>query len=155
MQFLQGYFLLHAEVPSAVSHNLPLSVYPCTIDQAELERLAEDILIQKQLVIDLDRRRNDNRVALRSISAASAPHKTHFFAGGLFIKLPTPAVKSFLTTDQANIDAEIERLRTSMKKQSRELELLEKGAVKANRGFDLKGMRQEDLAAIAKRPSTQ
>ncbi|KAI8593094.1 hypothetical protein BDZ88DRAFT_405471 [Geranomyces variabilis] len=124
-------------------------------DQAELERLAEDILIQKQLIIDLDRRRNDNRVALRSISATSAPKKTHFFAGGLFIKLPTPTVKSFLSTDQVNIDAEIDRLRTSMKAQSRELELLEKGAVKANKGFDLKGMRREDLEGIAKHPTVQ
>ncbi|KAJ3133752.1 hypothetical protein HDU90_005590 [Geranomyces variabilis] len=79
----------------------------------------------------------------------------HFFAGGLFIKLPTPAVKSLLSTDQANIGAEIDHLCTSLKAQLQELELLEKGAVKANKMFDLKGMRQEDLEGIAEQPSVQ
>ncbi|KAI8909276.1 hypothetical protein DFJ77DRAFT_471980 [Powellomyces hirtus] len=126
-------------------------------NQAELERLAEDIMIEKQLIIDLDRRRNDNRVALRSLSTTTAPKKSHFFAGGLFIRLPTPTVQKLLTKDQTNIDGEINRLRDSMKEHARELEALESGAgnVKRNRGFALKGMRKEDLSSIARHPTVE
>ncbi|KAJ3005417.1 p53 and DNA damage-regulated protein 1 [Thoreauomyces humboldtii] len=120
-------------------------------NQAELERIAEDILIEKQLIIDLDRRRNDNRMALRSLSK-DPPKKTYFFAGGLFMKFPTPAVQELLKSDQSNIDGEIQRLRDSVREHARELEKKETGGVTRNKGFDLKGMGRHELGEIAKHP---
>ncbi|KAI8820175.1 uncharacterized protein EV422DRAFT_620570 [Fimicolochytrium jonesii] len=125
--------------------------------QAEVERLAEDILIKKQLVVDLDRRRNDNRMALRSIQKTSSSQpdkKTYFFAGGLFMKLPASSVSTLLTEDQTNIDGEIGRLRESMKEKASQLDVLERGGEGEEgrmKGFGLKGMGKDELRNIARR----
>ncbi|KAL7327203.1 hypothetical protein PS15p_209431 [Mucor circinelloides] len=59
---------------------------------AAKEHLAEEILINKQAVIDFDRKRNSNREALSKLRKTT-DKKTWTFFGDMFIKLPTDKTK--------------------------------------------------------------
>ncbi|KAI9105471.1 hypothetical protein DFS34DRAFT_644282 [Phlyctochytrium arcticum] len=124
-------------------------------DQAELERLAEDVLTERQLIVDLDRRRNENRMALRALTHGNmkSEKKADFFAGGLFMKLPKDDAAALLQKDQKAIDAEIERLRDSIKSRTRELELKEKGNLDRMKGYQLKGIKKNEMNTIARHPT--
>ncbi|TPX62462.1 hypothetical protein SpCBS45565_g07027 [Spizellomyces sp. 'palustris'] len=125
-------------------------------NQAELERIAEEILTEKQLIIDLDRRRNENRMALASFRQGKMKDdkRVYFFAGGLFMKLPKESAKQNLEKDQQNIDAEISRLRDSLKDRTRDLELKEKGKIERTKGFELKGIGKDELRSMVRHPVT-
>lgn len=65
----------------------------------EVEELAEDILTDKQQIVDLDMKRNTNREALRAIkNTKTAPTtsntKTWLNMGGMFIKVDTVSIGS-------------------------------------------------------------
>ncbi|KAF1805818.1 hypothetical protein V8B55DRAFT_1433989 [Mucor lusitanicus] len=62
---------------------------------AAKEHLAEEILINKQAVIDFDRKRNSNREALSSLKKTK-DKKTWTFFGDMFIKLPTENTKALI-----------------------------------------------------------
>ncbi len=66
---------------------------------AEMEAAAEAVLSDKQEIIDLDRKRNLNREAIRGITSASTPgasSKTWLAMGNCFFQLPTDKAKSML-----------------------------------------------------------
>ena len=68
---------------------------------AEMEAAAEAILFDKQEIVDLDKKRNLNREAMRGISASdeaatSATSKTWLAMGNCFFQLPTEKAKGLL-----------------------------------------------------------
>ncbi|KAI8640961.1 hypothetical protein BD408DRAFT_223466 [Parasitella parasitica] len=62
---------------------------------AAKEHLAEEILVNKQAVVDYDRKRNSNREALSSLKKTHDT-KTWTFFGDMFIKLPTEKTKALI-----------------------------------------------------------
>ncbi|KAI8366219.1 hypothetical protein BD560DRAFT_153679 [Blakeslea trispora] len=109
---------------------------------AQKEHLAEEILIQKQSVIDHDRKRNSNREALNQLKKAQ-DNKTWAFFGDLFIKLPTENVKTMIEKDQKALDEKIDRAREGMKQNAMAIQRIEgKNQI---HGFNLKGMTATDL----------
>ncbi|KAI8840079.1 hypothetical protein BJ741DRAFT_597877 [Chytriomyces cf. hyalinus JEL632] len=94
-------------------------------DQAEVERLAEEILSDKQLIIDLDRRRNSNREALACFRRGTVDRRPWFFTDGLVLKMGRQESKSLIEADQAKLDTETEAVRLRMKQSMVELQALE------------------------------
>ncbi len=70
----------------------------------EIEEAAEDVLTDKQEIVDLDRRRNENREALRALDKSCKAHwkgeegsKTWLAMGtNCFLKLPSRQAKELL-----------------------------------------------------------
>jgi len=61
----------------------------------DLEEAAEDILTDRQTIIDLDRTRNGNREALRHLST-KADKKSWIVMGNTFFKLESESVEDIL-----------------------------------------------------------
>lgn len=62
---------------------------------ADLEEAAEDILTDRQTIIDLDRTRNGNREALRHLKK-EGDKKSWIVMGNTFFKLETESVEDIL-----------------------------------------------------------
>jgi hypothetical protein len=62
----------------------------------DLEQAAEDILTDRQTIIDYDRKRNANREALRSMKNSSEK-KTWIAMGNTFFKLEKPTVEDLIS----------------------------------------------------------
>lgn len=63
----------------------------------ELEELAEDVLTDKQQIIDLNKRHNANRMALNAlnkkvVAPPTSGSKAWVNVGGMFIKLPKVSI---------------------------------------------------------------
>ncbi|OBZ88287.1 p53 and DNA damage-regulated protein 1 [Choanephora cucurbitarum] len=109
---------------------------------AKKEHLAEEILINKQSVIDYDRKRNSNREALNQLKKTKDDKAWTFF-GDMFIKLPTDNVKTMLQKDQKALDEKIDEARKVMKQNALAIQRIEgKNEI---HGFNLKGMTATDL----------
>nr|XP_002131860.1 p53 and DNA damage-regulated protein 1-like [Ciona intestinalis] len=85
----------------------------------ELEQLAEDVLSDKQQIVDLDKKRNSNREALAALhkkttAPASSQNKTWLNFGGVFLKLPKKSAITMLQSDQAELDKEISQIRDNL-----------------------------------------
>ncbi|XP_068930018.1 p53 and DNA damage-regulated protein 1 [Petaurus breviceps papuanus] len=114
---------------------------------SEVEELAEEVLADKQQIVDLDLKRNQNREALRALQRdPSQSNKVMVCFGNMFIKLPRPRTKDMIHKDQEHLDEEIEKLRKQLKgKVNRLLEAQGKPELK---GFNLKPLSQEEMRAI-------
>ncbi|CAG8569019.1 11052_t:CDS:2 [Funneliformis caledonium] len=110
---------------------------------SEHERLAEDILTNKQLIIDYDRTRNTNREALNILKKEplKSQKKVWVNLGEFFIKLEKDNVKSY-------IEKEISSLRDTIKQKTTELEKSETGEISKMKGFELQGISASDLYNI-------
>ncbi|RHZ75746.1 hypothetical protein Glove_209g161 [Diversispora epigaea] len=116
---------------------------------AKREQIAEDILTNRQLIVDYDRTRNTNREALNRIrKELNNEKKVWVNIGNFFIKMDKDNVKTYIEKDQQNLEKEISNLRESVKRKIIELEKLETGENKKMKGFDLKGITSEDLYNI-------
>ncbi|CAG8686061.1 8375_t:CDS:2 [Dentiscutata erythropus] len=117
---------------------------------AERERIAEDILTNKQLIIDYDRTRNTNREALNKLKKEKDKKKVWVNLGEFFIKMDKDSVKTYIEKDQESLDSGISSLRESVKEKMTELEKLETGDDKISKGFKLRGISSDDLYNITK-----
>ncbi|CAI2174173.1 215_t:CDS:2 [Funneliformis geosporum] len=117
---------------------------------SERERLAEDILTNKQLIVDYDRTRNTNREALNNLKKESlnSQKKVWVNLGEFFIKLEKDNVKSYIEKDQKNLEKEISSLRDTIKQKTTDLEKLETGEINQMKGFELQGITAKDLYNI-------
>ncbi|XP_078457971.1 p53 and DNA damage-regulated protein 1 isoform X4 [Lampetra planeri] len=89
----------------------------------EVETLAEDLLADKHQMVDLDRKRNSNREALRAVQGGAA-------------------------ADQEQLESEMTRIRRELKvKMNRLNEAQGKPELK---GFDLAPLSREEMLAINK-----
>lgn len=111
----------------------------CALDAA-----AEDVLTDKQTIIDLSRRSNETREALRALDKETS-HKTWICVGQQFIKLPTAKAKEILKRDQRQY---LEDLRRGLKKKFNKVHDLE-GKPEA-KAFNLKALSEEELTGIVK-----
>jgi len=114
-------------------------------DFLDLEKAAEDLLTDKQTLIDLDRRRNNNRVCIRQLGKISEK-KVHLVMGNTFFRLETKEAQAVVEKDQVETEAKVEKLRNGMKEKMEKVYNVEGRPML--RGFDLKPLNEEIKAML-------
>lgn len=79
-----------------------------------VEKLADEILSDKREIVMLDKRRNQNREALRDITK-SCQNKCWVTVGSVLIKHNVAATKSLLEADQKQLNIDINKLRSDLR----------------------------------------
>lgn len=79
-----------------------------------VEKLAEEIINDKRKIILLDKRRNQNREALRGISKSSQT-KCWVTVGSVLVKHKLNDTKLLLEADQKQLNIDINKLRSNLK----------------------------------------
>ena len=113
---------------------------------AEREALGEDVLTDKRTLVDYDRRRQGNREAITKLRKGSEDSgRVWMRLGDIFVKLPKETVSAVITSEQENIEAEMEKTRKQMKEKVSKLEAMEGLGTTRIAGFDLKPVDQRLL----------
>ncbi|KAM3877533.1 p53 and DNA damage-regulated protein 1 [Diretmus argenteus] len=82
----------------------------------EVEEAAEDVLTNKQQIVDLDTKRNRNREALNALRHDMPDsEKVKICFGNMFIKFPKSKTREMIQKDQEQLDKEINDLRKGLK----------------------------------------
>ncbi|XP_023995566.2 p53 and DNA damage-regulated protein 1 [Salvelinus sp. IW2-2015] len=82
----------------------------------QVEEAAEDVLANKQQIVDLDTKRNMNREALNALKQEMASEeKVKVCFGNMFITFPKAKTKEMIQRDQQQLDNEINNLRQALK----------------------------------------
>ncbi|XP_064607531.1 p53 and DNA damage-regulated protein 1-like [Liolophura sinensis] len=111
----------------------------------EVEGLAEDILTDKRQLVDLDKKRQKTREAIRAVRKDTS-NKNWVCLGNTFIKFPGDQTKKLLNQDFDELDKEITEVRQRLKPKVNKLRDLEdKDAAK---GFQLNPLSREEMKAI-------
>ncbi|XP_076123838.1 p53 and DNA damage-regulated protein 1 isoform X1 [Alosa pseudoharengus] len=114
----------------------------------EVEEAAEDVLSDKQQMVDLDKKRNANREALNALRKdLSGNGKAKVCLGNMFIKFPKDKTKRMLEKDQEQLDKEIIDLRNKLKVKVNRLNELQ-GKPELT-GYNLCPLSNEEMKAIS------
>merc|ERR1712059_222437 len=122
------------------------------ISLAEIEAAAEEVLASKQEIVDLDRKRNMNREAIRAQERQGKEHykggesKAWLAMGNSFFRLPNRGAVDMLKKDQINLDISVNRLRSDLKDKVNVLR--DKEGKDEVKGFGLKALSVEEFTAI-------
>ncbi|KAG1931018.1 p53 and DNA damage-regulated protein 1 [Pimephales promelas] len=112
----------------------------------EVEVAAEDILADKQQIVDMDLRRNRNREALNALRNHSSNDNVKVCFGNMFIKFPQERARSMILKDQENLDKEINDLRKRLKAKVNRLNELQ-GKPELT-GYNLAPLSSDEMKAI-------
>ncbi|GAB1606934.1 p53 and DNA damage-regulated protein 1-like [Argonauta hians] len=112
----------------------------------EIEEVAEQILANKQQIVDLDKKRQQLREANRVLSKSRGDKKRWVCMSNMFIKMPEKYTKSILEKDFDKLDTEINSIRKTLKAQVSRLRDLEQQ--EDLKGFDLKPLSDKELKAV-------
>ncbi|KAL5019413.1 hypothetical protein ScPMuIL_005135 [Solemya velum] len=82
---------------------------------AQVEEVAEDILADKQNLIDLDKKRQKTREAIRKLRNEQESKKTWICFGNMFLKLPHKQASTIIEKDFEKIDNEMTDIRIRLK----------------------------------------
>jgi len=124
------------------------------ISVQEVEECAEDVLSTKQEIVDLDRKRNANREAIRALEKKEKEHykgsesKSWLAMGNTFFKLPTGRAMEMMKNDQVKLNSAVNTLRSDLKVKVNSLR--EKEGKAELKGFGLKSLGQEEMSDIHK-----
>ncbi|XP_026880646.2 p53 and DNA damage-regulated protein 1 isoform X3 [Electrophorus electricus] len=116
---------------------------------SEVEAAAEDVLADKQQIVDLDARRNRNREALSALrtgDVTSHTDKVKVCFGNMFIKFSSERTKVMIQKDQEQLDREINDLRKRLKAKVNRLNDLQ--GKPELQGYNLSPLSNEELNAI-------
>ncbi|XP_066444225.1 p53 and DNA damage-regulated protein 1 [Eleutherodactylus coqui] len=112
----------------------------------EVERRAEDVLVDRRQIVDLDSKRNQNREALRALGRDPQAGPVTVCFGNMFINLPKHKTQEMIERDQEQLDAEINNLRSQLKGKVNQLyEVQGKPELK---GFNLTPLDPDEIKAI-------
>ncbi|XP_060692254.1 p53 and DNA damage-regulated protein 1 [Hemiscyllium ocellatum] len=115
----------------------------------EVEELAESLLADKQQIVDLDLKRNQNREALRALCKNTEKSGNVMVCfGNMFIKFPNSKTREMIQKDQEQLDKEIHKLYKQLKVKVNHLN--EAQGKPELKGFNLSPLTQEELSAIEK-----
>lgn len=89
-----------------------------------VEELADEILSNKREIVLLDKRRNQNREALRDLAKAKQ-NKCWVTVGSVLVKHDLESTKSLLEADQKQLNIDINILRSNLKVKVNKLRDLE------------------------------
>ncbi|XP_050393451.1 p53 and DNA damage-regulated protein 1 [Patella vulgata] len=113
---------------------------------AQIEEVAEDILADKQHLIEFDLRRNKTREALRCLQKDKTAKKSWMCVGNMFIKMPRVTAISMLEKDFSQLENEIKDTRNELKPKVDKLrDLQNQDGVK---GFGLQPLNREEVKAV-------
>ncbi|KAJ2660994.1 hypothetical protein IWW48_002699 [Coemansia sp. RSA 1200] len=122
-------------------------------NQARIEALAEDILTDKQLSVDYDRRRQETREALRklrhqtqNVRPNSRLATTTINMGDFFLEVPAARAQIIVEAAQKELDGAIDDVRQRLKKKVELLARLEGDERKESiaRSMKLKAVNERD-----------
>ena len=119
---------------------------------AEIELAAEEVLASKQEIIDLDRKRNSNREAIRALEKEAKSHykgvesKSWLAMGNSFFRLPNRSAVDMLRTDQKKLDISVNKLRSDLKDKVNTLR--DKEGKEELKGFGLVALSKEEFSSI-------
>lgn len=121
---------------------------------SELELAAQDLLEERQSVVDLDRKRNQTRearTAVRKVIKDKTPldsNKTWVCYGNTFIKMKNDCVVQMLDDSHKKLDEDIKSTRDGLKAKLNKVRDVE-GKSKAA-GFNLTALSKEEQASLHK-----
>ncbi|CAB0035905.1 unnamed protein product [Trichogramma brassicae] len=110
-----------------------------------IEEKGVEILIDKQEIIGLDKRRNDDRVGMRALQQQKAD-KCWITVGPLVMKMDSKKAEELLKNDQKQCDIQINILRSDLKVKVNELRKMEYNPPVP--GLNLKPMSKEEMSAL-------
>ncbi|CAB3376104.1 Hypothetical predicted protein [Cloeon dipterum] len=111
-------------------------------------KAAEEVLADRHALIEVDKCRQNMRVAARAIeqSAGGPDERITLLTGAVMLKLPKKDVQSILKKDLLELDIESNRIRSELKEKVNLVQELElKDPLK---GFDLKPLSKVEMAAV-------
>ncbi|KAJ8676554.1 hypothetical protein QAD02_012341 [Eretmocerus hayati] len=111
----------------------------------KLEEKGVEILTDRQEIVALDKRRNDDRVGMRALEKQKGD-KMWLTVGPILLKMPSKAAHKLLVEDQKQCDIEINKLRSNLKVKVNELRDLE--LVPPVPGLMLKPMSRDEMSAM-------
>ncbi|XP_011168106.1 p53 and DNA damage-regulated protein 1 [Solenopsis invicta] len=111
----------------------------------KVENKAGEILTDREEIVALDKRRNDNRVGMRALQKQSHD-KTWITVGPLLLKMPSKTAEELLEKDQRECSTAINKLRSDLKIKVNELRDLE--LTPQVPGLMLEPMSHQEMAAI-------
>ncbi|XP_058448473.1 uncharacterized protein LOC131428501 [Malaya genurostris] len=114
----------------------------------ESERIGDQILMRKQELIALDKRRQETREASRVIRTnfPKDDAKVWITVGSMLMKMKRPKALELLAKDAEQIEKEINRIRAEQKVLVSKQRDLEHDT--PLRGFDLKPLSSEEISAL-------
>jgi len=124
---------------------LPASTSRIVTHITDLEEVGDEILKDRQTIIDYDRKRNANRESLRHLRNQS-DKKTWIAMGNTFFKLETTSAAEIIQKDQTKLDKSINRLRDDLKNKVDKVRDLD--AKPSLKGFQLHPLSSEDLLHV-------
>lgn len=113
---------------------------------AEIEELAEDIISDKHQMVELDKKRQKTREAIRLLSKDKKTQKNWVCFGNMFIKLPVADTKKLLEKDFNGLDTEISEVTKGLKPKVNKLRDLEHK--EDAKGFSLNSLTRDELKAV-------
>ncbi|KAG8234311.1 hypothetical protein J437_LFUL013051 [Ladona fulva] len=116
------------------------------------EEIAEDIMGDRGLVVELDKRRNALREASRALERDSSG-KVWILNGPFFVKMKKQSAKEVLLRDQQNISNEVDTIRNGLKEKVNKLRDIENQP--SLKGFDLKPLHRRELSVLGTTPRSQ
>ena len=122
-----------------------LPVYLQTLRQSE--NLGEEVLADQQQVVELDKRRQTNRQAIRAVKNEKEQNKMWVMMGNEFVKVQKEVLESWLEGDQKVLDKEINSIRDELKHKVQALKQLEGEEIP--KGFFLNAMSKNALSNIS------
>ncbi|XP_046383653.1 p53 and DNA damage-regulated protein 1-like [Ischnura elegans] len=116
---------------------------------SESEEIAEDILGDRGLIVELERRKNALREASRALERGDGD-KVWILNGPFFVKMKTKDARDLIRRDTQNISHEVESIRNKLKVKVDKLRDVEN---QPNlKGFNLKPLSRNELAALGTTP---
>ncbi|XP_063994786.1 p53 and DNA damage-regulated protein 1 isoform X2 [Diachasmimorpha longicaudata] len=111
----------------------------------KLEEKGGEILTDRQEIVALDKRRNDDRVGMRALQKQKSD-KCWITVGPLLLKMNSDEAEELLLQDQKDCDIEVTKLRSNLKVKVNELRDLE--YMPPVSGLMLKPMSNAEMSAI-------
>lgn len=119
-----------------------LKVYEIILEN---ERVADQILQNKQLIVEYDKKRQGNREALRELRK-SEEKNVWMTVGSMLIEMGRLEAIDVLTEEQGKIDKEIDKLRDEQLAMVKKHKDLEMDVMPS--GFDLKPLNKTEMTAL-------
>ncbi|KRZ80721.1 p53 and DNA damage-regulated protein 1 [Trichinella papuae] len=115
--------------------------------QTEIEIAAEEVLMYRAELLELDRKRQSNREGLRALQKMDNDDKVWILLGQSFIKIPVEKALKAYQQEKLNIEKKVNECRDDTKNKVDLLCKLE-GAENRLAGFNLKSLNQEEAKTI-------
>eukprot|EP01126_Amoeba_proteus_P028302 TRINITY_DN27939_c0_g1_i1.p1 TRINITY_DN27939_c0_g1~~TRINITY_DN27939_c0_g1_i1.p1 ORF type:complete len:138 (-),score=31.25 TRINITY_DN27939_c0_g1_i1:75-488(-) len=114
---------------------------------SDLEKLAEDALLDKHHLIELDQKQQHNRQAVRQIMNINQDKQVWVLGGSFFFRERCCTLQKMIEKEQQTISEERTRLNKEIKEKIKKINETE-GIMNEVAGFSLKPLSQEDLRFI-------